>query len=55
MVKNVTSTGGISTNSISGNPTFTYNGTLGAVTTLQTSTTVSQTYTTNISGWMEQW
>lgn len=55
VVQNVTSTTGISTNSISGNPTITYNGTLGAISTTTTTTGPTATvYVNNVSGWMEQ-
>jgi Tfp pilus assembly protein PilX len=55
MVQNATSTTGISTNTISGNPTITYNGTLGAISTTTTTTTTGPTvYVNNVSGWMEQ-
>jgi cytoskeletal protein CcmA (bactofilin family) len=55
IVQNVTSTGGLTTNSISGNPTITYNGTLGAIETTNTNTiTGATTYVNNVSGWMEQ-
>jgi hypothetical protein len=53
IVQNATSTGGISENTISGNPTILYNGTLGAIETT-TSTPGSTTYVNNVSGWMEQ-
>lgn len=55
IVQNVTSTGGLTTNSISGNPTITYNGTLGAISTTLTNTVNGgTTYVNNVSGWMEQ-
>jgi len=41
----------ISTNSVTGNPTITYNGTLSALEVPGTSTT---SYTNNVTGWMEQ-
>jgi cytoskeletal protein CcmA (bactofilin family) len=49
------SSSAVTANSISGNPTITYNGTLGAIST--TNTTVvngATTYVNNVSGWMEQ-
>lgn len=56
LVQNVTTDGAaqssvVATNSVSGNPTITYNGTLGAIEVPGTSTT---DYTNNITGWMEQ-
>jgi Tfp pilus assembly protein PilX len=55
IVQNVASTGGISTNTIAGNPKFTYNGTLGAIsTTTVTGGATTTTYVNNVSGWMEQ-
>jgi hypothetical protein len=53
MVQNEPTTGGLSTNSISGNPTILYNGTLDAVETVEVTPGVT-TYTNNIRGWMEQ-
>ncbi len=55
-VQNVTSTSNtVTTNTIAGNPTITYNGTLGAIsTTTTTTTTGAVTYVNNVSGWMEQ-
>jgi hypothetical protein len=55
IVQNVTSTGGLTANSISGNPTITYNGTLGAIETTNINTIIgATTYVNNVSGWMEQ-
>lgn len=55
IVQNATSTGGVASNTISGNPTITYNGTLGAISTTTTTTTTGPTtYVNNVSGWMEQ-
>lgn len=55
VVQNATSTTGISANSIAGNPTITYNGTLGALSKTSTTTTTGPTvYVNNVSGWMEQ-
>ncbi len=55
IIQNVTSTVGISTNTISGNPTITYNGTLGSLETVVPGPSVTTiTYVNNISGWMEQ-
>lgn len=55
IVQNSTSTGGIATNTITGNPTLTYNGTLGAISTTTTTTTVgATTYVNNVHGWIEQ-
>lgn len=56
IVQNVTSTSNdVTANVVSGNPTITYNGTLGAIsTTTLTTTTGPTTYVNNVSGWMEQ-
>lgn len=56
IVQNVTSTSSlVTTNSINGNPTITYNGSLNAIQTTTTTTTAgATTYVNNVSGWMEQ-
>jgi Tfp pilus assembly protein PilX len=56
IVQDATSTSNtVTTNTISGNPTITYNGTLGAIsTTTTTTTTGSTTYVNNVHGWIEQ-
>ncbi len=56
IVKNATSTATlVENNSISGNPTITYNGSFGGIpTTLTTATSGPTTYVNNVSGWMEQ-
>jgi Tfp pilus assembly protein PilX/cytoskeletal protein CcmA (bactofilin family) len=43
----------VQSNSISGNPTITYNGTLGVMTSVNV-TSGPTTYTNNVRGWMEQ-
>ena len=43
----------VTQNSIPGNPTITYNGTLGAITT-EIVTAASTTYVNNVRGWLEQ-
>jgi cytoskeletal protein CcmA (bactofilin family) len=49
------SSSSVTSNSISGNPTITYNGTLGAIsTTITTTSGAPTTYVNNVSGWMEQ-
>jgi cytoskeletal protein CcmA (bactofilin family) len=53
IVQNATSTGGISANTISGNPTITYDGTLADIQTITPGVTTTS-YTNNVSGWMEQ-
>jgi hypothetical protein len=58
MVQDVQSVGNLvanGANRIHGSVKFTYNGTLGAISTTTTSTTsAAPTYTNNVSGWMEQ-
>lgn len=56
IVKNQTSTSGsaASSNTISGNPTITYNGTLGEIETVWYEDTSTQTKTYNVTGWMER-
>lgn len=56
IVQNVTSTSAdVIENEVSGNPTMTYNGTLGTISTTTTITTTGPpTYVNNVSGWMEQ-
>jgi len=53
LVQNATDTGGISSSVIPGNPTITYNGTLGAIATT-TTTPGSITYVNNVHGWIEE-
>jgi Tfp pilus assembly protein PilX/cytoskeletal protein CcmA (bactofilin family) len=54
MVQNVTSVfKDLTTNSISGNPTITYNGSLGAV-VAEIATPGTATFVNNVRGWMEQ-
>jgi len=53
LVENATDTGGISSSEIPGNPTITYNGTLGAIATT-TTTPGSITYVNNVHGWIEE-
>jgi len=56
IVKNATSTSSlVDNNTISGNPTITYNGSFGGLTTTTTTTsTGATTYVNNVSGWLEQ-
>ena len=45
----------VTTSTINGNPTMTYNGTLGALSTTTTTTTTGPTtYVNNVHGWIEQ-
>lgn len=55
MVQDVTSVdSGVTTNTVAGNPTIDYDGTLDAIATPNPITTIVTTYVNNISGWMEQ-
>jgi hypothetical protein len=58
MVQDVAGVGNLvadNANRIHGSVKFTYNGTLGAIsTTTTTTTTNAPTYVNNVSGWMEQ-